>query len=142
MANWGTASDGGNPFADGMERLDRVVRSVKTQQIQERQGPLQVAPNRMNAISPDELWARQFSNQCIGPVCFGPAPKVEMPLPLANVMQSFSAARQTAYTAPAAVPSKPASGTKRAAAVSEPIGVAIGKKVRRGGIFGRLFGRR
>ncbi len=81
MAGRETASGARNPFADGMDRLDQVVRSVKMQQIQERQGPLQVASNRMNAISPDELWARQFSNQCIGPVCFGPAPKVDMPLP-------------------------------------------------------------
>jgi hypothetical protein len=142
MTSRGTASDRRNPFIDGMERLDLVVRSVKTQQIQERQGPIQVASNRMNAISPDELWARQFSNQCIGPVCFGPAPKVDMPLPLANVMQSFSAARQTAYAAPPAAPGEPASGAKRTVAVSEPIGIAIGKKVRRRGIFGRLFGRR
>jgi hypothetical protein len=127
-------------FADSMERLDQIVRSVKLQQIAEQQGPVQAASNRMNAISPDEAWARQFSNQCIGPVCFGPAPKIEMPMPLANVMQSFSAERASAYAPASASKSEvPAlSVTRNDAPMGASIGRARGKRS-----FGRwLLGRK
>ena len=138
MANPANAQN--SPFAESMERLDQVVRSVKMQQIEERQGPLQIASNRMNAISPDELWARQFSNQCIGPVCFGPAPAMDMPLPpLANVMQSFSAERQTAYPA---APVKAVELPMSAALGDGPIGRAIGKNVRNRGFLRWLSGRK
>jgi hypothetical protein len=123
-------------LAAGAERLEQIARSLKTQQIEERQGPLQAGASRLLAISPDEMWARQFSSQCIGPVCFKVAPGSEMPLPpLSRAIQSFGPVRQTAaqQLAPqvsraAAVPGRPV-----------PIGALIGKPVRRS-FFRRLFG--
>ena len=127
----------GSALAAGAERLEQVARSLKTQQIEEQQGrtPLQVASSRLMAISPDEMWARQFSSQCIGPVCFKVAPGSDMALPpLTQAIQSFAPVRPTAAAAApqlvktAGVPSKPM-----------PIGAVIGKPVRRG-FFRRLFG--
>lgn len=126
-------------FATGAERLEQVARSLKTQQIEERQGrsPLQVASSRLMAISPDEMWARQFSSQCIGPVCFKVAPGQDMALPkLTEAIQSVAPAR-TAIPAQASAqavrtasppPSKPV-----------PMGAVIGKPPRRG-FFRRFFG--
>ena len=128
-------------FEQGADRLEEVVRALKTQQIEERQGPIQVVSSRQNLASPDEAWARQFATQCIGPVCFPVAPGSDMPLPpLTQALQSFPPARQSAY-APTPMP---AASKPHAAAVtpskSGPIGAAIGKKTRRG-VFARMFGR-
>src|ERR1700744_3050692 len=89
----------GSAFAAGAQRLEQVARSLKTQQIEEKQGrgPLQAASSRLMAISPDEMGARQFSSQCIGPVCFKVAPGSDMALPpLTQAIQSFAPVRQTA----------------------------------------------
>ncbi len=125
-------------FAVGAERLEQVARSLKTQQIEEKQGrsPLQVASSRLMAISPDEMWARQFSSQCIGPVCFKVAPGSDMALPpLTQAIQSFAPVRQAAIAPTASQPSKMASAPSK----PMPMGTVIGKPVRRG-FFRRLFG--
>src|ERR1700761_4757215 len=100
----------GSAFAAGAERLEQVARSLKTQQIEEHQGrsPLQVASSRLMAISPDEMWARQFSSQCIGPVCFKVAPGSDMTLPpLTQAIQTAAPARPVAVQQVAAKPSPP-----------------------------------
>jgi hypothetical protein len=129
----------GSAFAAGAERLEQVARSLKTQQIEERQGssPLQVASSRLMAISPDELWARQFSSQCIGPVCFKVAPGSDMTLPpLTQAIQSFAPVRATIPAQPS-----PSQMVKSASTPSKPmpIGAVIGKPIRRS-FFRRLFG--
>jgi len=128
-------------FEQGADRLEEVVRALKTQQIEERQGPIQTASSRTNLASPDEAWARQFATQCIGPVCFKVPPGSDMPLPpLTQALQSFPPARQSAY-APAPVTATAASRPGAAVpAKSGPIGAAIGKKTRRG-LFARMLGR-
>jgi hypothetical protein len=131
----------GNAFAAGAERLEQVARSLKNQQIAEHQGhsPLQVASSRLMAISPDEMWARQFSSQCIGPVCFKVAPGSDMALPqLTQAIQSVAPARPTMAVAQP-LPTQRAR-TASAPSRPQPIGVLIGKPVRRG-FFRRLFGR-
>ena len=133
-----SSGQNGSAFAAGAERLEQVARSLKTQQIEERQGraPLQVASSRLMAISPDEMWARQFSSQCIGPVCFKVAPGSDMALPpLTQAMQSFAPVRQTAAQPAAPQPVKTASAPAR----PMPMGVVIGKPVRRS-FLRRLFG--
>jgi hypothetical protein len=129
-------------FMESAERLEGVVRALKTRQIEERQGPMQFAPSPMTSGSPDELWAKQFATQCIGPVCFKVAPGSEMALPpLTQSLQSLPPARQSAY-APPQTTARPV-----AAAVAMPvsksrghIGAALGKPTRRG-FFARMFGR-
>jgi len=54
-------------FAEAAERLEQTARAVKTQQVEETQGPPLGAPHRMTAISPDEAWSRKYMSQAIGP---------------------------------------------------------------------------
>ncbi|MBS0275617.1 MAG: hypothetical protein JSR55_14830 [Proteobacteria bacterium] len=123
-------------FMESAERLEGVVRALKLQQIGERQGPVQLAPVNMTAASPDELWAKQFATQCIGPVCFKAAPGSEIALPsLTQSLQSLPP-HQSAYAprremAHAAIPAANARATH--------IGAALGKPKRRG-LVARLFG--
>jgi hypothetical protein len=138
----------GSTFTAGAERLEQVARSLKTQQIEEHQGrsPLQVASSRLMAISPDEMWARQFSSQCIGPVCFKVAPGSDMTLPpLTQAIQSFAPVRQTAtMSVPAPVRAAAATAAPKADASPlgpVPMGALIGKPPRRG-FLRRLFGGR
>ena len=125
-------------FMESAERLEGVVRALKTRQIEEQQGAVQFAPGHMTAVSPDELWAKQFATQCIGPVCFRVAPGSEMALPpLTQSLQSFPPARQSAYAPP---PARPAAATPGLKIESTHIGAALGKPKRRG-LFAKMFGR-
>ncbi|HEY8698141.1 MAG TPA: hypothetical protein VIM02_11010, partial [Rhizomicrobium sp.] len=54
-------------FAEAAERLEQTARAVKTQQVEETQGPPLGVPHRMTAISPDEAWSRKYMSQAIGP---------------------------------------------------------------------------
>ena len=126
---------GSSAFAAGAARLEQIARSLKPQHANEGESSLQAASSRLMAISPDEMWARQFSSQCIGPVCFKVAPGSDMALPpLTQAIQTVAPIRQAAV--PAAAPA-----TTRAAAPSRPmpIGAVIGKPIRRS-FFRRLFG--
>jgi len=130
-------------FMESAERLEGVVRALKTRQIEERQGPVQLAPGGMTAVSPDELWAKQFATQCIGPVCFKVPVGSEMALPpLTQSLQSFPPARQSAYAPPSVAPAQhriaaaPAARNER----DGHIGAILGKPKRRG-VFARMFPR-
>ena len=128
------SSQNNRAFAAGAERLEQVARSLKSRQIEEQQGTsFQVASSRMMAVSPDEMWARQFSSQCIGPVCFKTAPGSDMALPpLTHALQGFVPVRQGAASSPAA-PVASKSFEKQV-----PMGAAIGKPVRRS-LLQRMF---
>jgi hypothetical protein len=128
-------------FMESAERLEGVVRALKTRQIEERQGPVQLAPGHMTAVSPDELWAKQFATQCIGPVCFKVAPGSEMALPpLTQSLQSLPPARHSAYAPPSATAQPRASVASERKIESAHIGAALGKPKRRG-VFAKIFGR-
>jgi hypothetical protein len=131
-------------FMESAARLEGVVRALKTRQIEERQGPVQLAPGGITALSPDELWAKQFATQCIGPVCFKVSVGSEMVLPpLTQSLQSFPPARQSAYAPPAAhrVQPQPTAAVPSIHVEREGhIGATLGKPKRRG-VFARMFGR-
>jgi len=129
-------------FMESADRLEGVVRALKTRQIEERQGPVQLAPGRMTAESPDELWAKQFATQCIGPVCFKVAPAADMALPpLTQSLQSLPPQRQSAYAPPTATRPQAAPAPVRVEVESHThIGAALGKPMRRG-LFAKMFGR-
>jgi hypothetical protein len=129
-------------FMESAQRLEGVVRALKTRQIEERQGPVQLAPSFTTGGSPDELWAKQFATQCIGPVCFKVAPGSEMKLPpLTQSLQSLPSSRQSAYAPPQttarSVPTAVATPVSKSPG---HIGAALGKPMRRG-LFARMFGR-
>ena len=127
-------------FMQSAERLEGVVRALKTRQIEERQGPVQLTSGRMTASSPDELWAKQFATQCIGPVCFKVAPGSELALPsLTQSLQSLPSSRQSAYAPPVTPQPRAAAPAVRVEGGTH-IGAALGKPKRRG-MFARLFGR-
>lgn len=128
-------------FMESADRLEGVVRALKTRQIEERQGPVQLAPGNMTAVSPDELWAKQFATQCIGPVCFKVAPGSEMALPpLTQSLQSFPPARQSAYAPPVAAQTRVAAAAPALRMESTHIGAALGKPKRRG-MLAKIFSR-
>ncbi|HWA30173.1 MAG TPA: hypothetical protein VG867_03715 [Rhizomicrobium sp.] len=127
-------------FMDSADRLDGVVRTLKTRQIEEHQGTQQYLPSRMTAESPDELWAKQFATQCIGPVCFKVAPGADMPLPpLTQALQGLPPSSQSSYAPKLAVPAQVAEAPMKTAA-SQHIGAVLGKPRRRG-LFARMFSR-
>lgn len=126
-------------FMESADRLDGVVRTLKTRQIEEHQGSQQYLPSRMTADSPDELWAKQFATQCIGPVCFKAAPGSDMTLPpLTQSLQSFPPANQSSY-APQPAPAAKADAPMKTAA-AQHIGAVLGKPPRRG-LFARMIRR-
>ncbi|MGN6515760.1 MAG: hypothetical protein ACTHLR_07945 [Rhizomicrobium sp.] len=125
-------------FTESAARLEGVVRALKTRQIEEHQGSVQFTPWSLAAESPDELWAKQFATQCIGPVCFKVAPGNDMTLPtLAQSVQSFSPTQTTVV--PRQATAKPMVAVSTAAR-PQPIGAAIGKPTRRG-LLARMFRR-
>lgn len=61
-----------NAFAEGAARFAEIARTVKAQQVAEQQET--TAPARpMAADAPDEVWARKFMSQGIGPAGSDPA---------------------------------------------------------------------
>jgi hypothetical protein len=127
-------------FMESAERLEGVVRALKTRQIEEHQGRMQFVSGHMTAESPDELWAKQFATQCIGPVCFKVTPGVEMSLPpLTQSLQSLPPANQSAY-APSKAPAAKSAEAPVKSGRPQPIGAAIGKSIRRG-LIARMFSR-
>jgi hypothetical protein len=128
-------------LAEAADRLDRIVDIVKDQQLSHTQsGAVRRPESEAYVLSPEEAWSKKYMIQCVGPVCtirptaegalllprFVPAPPVRQ----ASQIREIAAAR----------PVQPSIRSGRKAA-PEPIGVLIGKQVRRRGLLGRLFGR-
>ncbi|MDE2134115.1 MAG: hypothetical protein KGJ49_05910 [Alphaproteobacteria bacterium] len=105
----------GGALLDGAERFDRLARIVKDNQLGRTSTGPRPPVTEAFELSPEDAWSRKYMTQCIGPVCFDPA--VEPP-----VFAKFAAPVE-------------------AAANSGPIGLVIGKPVRRRSWLGRLFGR-
>lgn len=130
-------------FADGAERLERLIRGVKDRQFSEvRTAPEPKSVSNAFAVSPEEEWSRKFMTAGIGPHDFKP---VKMPtLPVAAAAQPLRPAPKTLEPAMAQVTSRPAPklaakpARSPGAARPEPIGHAIAKPVRQRGWFGRL----
>jgi hypothetical protein len=131
------------PLADAAERLDRVVSIVRDQQRARTNSGERPKESEVFVLSPEEAWSKKYMIQCVGPVCtirpteegalllprFAPAPPSRQAA--ANVEIAPAAAMET-RTEP------PVQPVRKAA--PEPIGLAIGKPLRRS-LLGRLFGR-
>jgi hypothetical protein len=126
-------------LADGAERFDRLVRSVKDIQLGRTKTGPRPAVTEAFELSPEDAWARKYMTHCIGPVCY----TVQAEPPVFAKFKAPAKAPSQGAAAPAAGPEKahypPAPG--RDTAGSGPIGMAIGKPVRAGFRLGRLFGR-
>ena len=131
-------------LADAAERLGRVASVVKDQQIARNQSGSRLPESEVFTLSPEEAWSKKYMIQCVGPVCtiqptsdaaalllprFAPAPAARAP-------QTVALAPENPLALKAESPVRP---SRKAAA--EPIGLAIGKPVRKRSLIGRLFRR-
>jgi len=133
-------------LADAADRLGRVASVVKDQQIARNQSGSRPPESEVFTLSPEEAWSKKYMIQCVGPVCtiqptadaaalllprFAPGP-----VAVAQASQSAAVEPQGPSAAKAEMPLRP---SRKAAA--EPIGLAIGKPVRKRSLIGRLFRR-
>jgi len=134
-------------LADAAERLGRVASIVKDQQLERTRSGQRAPESEAYVASPEEAWSKKYMIQCVGPICtIKPTAEGALLLPrFQPVPEAKAPAAGVAVTAadpapvPMAVPVK--SGRKRAAkAQAAPIGLAIGKPIRKRSFLGRLFG--
>ncbi|HWA90823.1 MAG TPA: hypothetical protein VG889_12360 [Rhizomicrobium sp.] len=132
-------------LAEGAERLGRLANIVKDQQLERVQSGVRRPDSEAYVASPEEAWSKKYMIQCVGPVCtVRPTDEGALLLPRFQPEpepQALAPKRSIAVTpAPAAedMPKPQAARGKRAA---EPIGLAIGKPVRKRSLLGRMFGR-
>lgn len=129
-------------LADAAERLDRLVSIVKDQQLARTQSGARPRENESFVLSPEEAWSKKYMIQCVGPVCtVRPAGDWALPMPRPAPAAPAAKAAGTLEFAPGAPrpvrPEPSAGGARRSR--PEPIGLAIGKPVRRRSWLGRLL---
>ncbi len=125
-------------LAEGAERFARVANVVKDQQLARTNSGARAADNDIYILSPEEAWSKKYMTQCIGPICtIRPTALGAAGLP-ANAEKAKAAGVEQAFTAKEP-PAKPAGGRKAAKAETQPIGLSIGKPVRRRSLLGRLI---
>jgi hypothetical protein len=115
-------------LADGAERLARLARTVREQQISEVQGITALPVTNAYSLSPDEVWSKKYMSQAIGPTLDCARPGGVCPMPVA-------------VDAPAVVSaaSAPKTAEKASAADYPQIGQAIGKPYRKRSWVGRAL---
>jgi len=131
------------PLAEAAERLDRVVSIVKDQQRARTNSGERPKESEVFVLSPEEAWSKKYMIQCVGPVCtIRPTEAGALLLPRFQPAAPASRAAPSLAFAPQKAPETRAEPVIRPqrAAVPEPIGLVIGKPVRRS-LLGRLFGR-
>jgi hypothetical protein len=79
MANSQNSAPAMSAFAQGAERLDRIVQSVKAQQTGECRGTHCVTEYKVSNSSPDEVWAKNFATYGIGPNFEGAFSPIHLP---------------------------------------------------------------
>ena len=129
-------------LAEGAERFDRLVRTVKDGQLRRTKTAPGPPVTEVFELSPEDAWAKKYMTHCIGPVCFAVETMAEPP-----VFAKFTAAPEPSAQNPGFRPAGPAQSpppsgrdvTDRGGA--GPIGLAIGKPVRARSWLGRLIGR-
>ena len=121
-------------LADGAEKFDRIARALKAPKSPE--SPSQNAPETIG-VSPDEIWAKSYMTYAIGakaepPVVAGFAPVAHLVTMPKFVMPSEPFAPKTAEVfAKAEAPAE--------TIPSGPIGVRIGKPMRKRSWLGRML---
>jgi hypothetical protein len=131
-----------NALGEGAARFDRLIESVKAQQLP-MPAPEPVAapaPNPLLHASPGEEWARRFQSQAIGPEQWGvslsdlvavPKAMLVPPIPMPDFVPERTAERA------ADLPPRPA-----APVLEAPLGTKMGKPEKpRRSFLGRLFHR-
>ena len=130
------------PLAKGAQRLERLARSLKDNQLARTRTKIGAQPPVGEAfvLSPDEAWAKKYRTNCIGPVCF-PATGADLPafakFALKPVPQAVSHDVSTPSNATRPRPALSPRPTHPGEA--GPIGLAIGKPVRPRSWLARLL---
>jgi hypothetical protein len=139
--------DGGprsGALAEGAERLGRLANIVKDQQLSRVQSGVRRSESEVYVASPEEAWSKKYMIQCVGPVCtVRPTEAGALLLPRFQPVPQAEAPVRSVVVAPvAAAPAAPEKAAKRKArGEADPIGVLIGKPVRRRSLLGRMFSR-
>ncbi len=131
------SQQGRSALADAAERLDRVARVVKDQQLAETRSGPRVALNESYTASPEEAWAKKFMTQAIGPAIATLNPAGT--LPLVQLQPAFPG--EGFVAAPAKAKTVAAPQVRPGATGQGPIGGTIGKPLRKRSWLGRLFRR-
>jgi hypothetical protein len=135
---------GRGALADGVERFDRLVRKVKNSQLARTKTGARPPATEAFERSPEDAWAKKYMTHCIGPVCFTVEAMAEPPVfakftvpPEASVHGSdpWRPGSKTAQDSP------PPRVEEAERANPAPIGLVIGKPVRRRSWLVRLIGR-
>lgn len=116
-------------LSDGAEKLARLSRTLREQQIAEIQGINAVPVTSVYSLSPDEVWSKKYMSQGIGPTPDCAKPGGICPLPFGQI------APTTLTGTEPATPWPEAAGT-----ADVQIGQAIGKPYRRRSWIVRAFG--
>jgi hypothetical protein len=116
-------------LADGAERLARLARTVREQQIADAQGITALPVTNVYSLSPDEVWSKKYMSQGIGPMLDCVRPGGACPMPFTVDVPAVVAAA-----------SAPAMAADKAAGPGYPqIGQAIGKPYRKRSWVGRAL---
>ena len=131
------------PLAEAAERLDRVVSIVKDQQRARTNSGERPKDSEVFVLSPEEAWSKKYMIQCVGPVCtIRPTEQGALLLPRFAPAPPVKQAAASLEIAPQKAPDLMVERVRpRQKAAPEPIGLAIGKPVRKRSLLGRLFGR-
>jgi len=137
----------GNALSAGAERMASLARSLKDQQLERIQSGARRPESEAYVSSPEEAWSKKYMIQCVGPVCtVRPTDAGALLLPRFQPQPAVQAAVQNVEIAHVSAPDPapaPAAPLVKAASRDEggPIGLAIGKKVRKRSLLGRMFRR-
>ena len=125
-----------NALSEGAARFDRLIESVKAQQMPAAEVSAPPTPNPLLHSSPGEEWARRFQSQAIGPeqmrVSLGdlaPVPKAMLvpPMPAREIVPE----RRAEFAPPSVAPGR-----------EMPLGTQLGKPEKpRRSFLARLFHR-
>lgn len=129
-------------FLAAAERLNRLAQGVKDQQLHDtRSGPKVAQPENSFVASPQEMWARQFMTQSIGPTApratFAPVPSY-VPLAYPPVARPEAGAEFSGLE-PGGRPALAAVPQETARRPGHMIGMTLGKPVKRRSWIGRLL---
>jgi hypothetical protein len=123
-------------LGDGAERLARLARTVREQQIAEMPGAMRLAVSDVYSLSPDEVWSKKFMSQGIGPTPDCAAPGGFCPMPFEQVQIP-----QPTQSPP--IRPEPLASASPAGQIPLPrggqIGQAIGKPLKRRSWLGRAL---
>jgi hypothetical protein len=127
-------------LAEGAERLDRIARSARTQPIAATPDTPIDEQSRAMAISPDEIWARNYMSHGIGPkletsTLAGMAPIAHL-VSMPKFVPPTELRQEPVVSKTAAMIERPSINDRKSPG---PIGARIGKPIRRRSWLGRLL---